>query len=98
MIDLNDVVAREELKDKIEAFIDAEIREFIQSDGGDIEVVELQSDGILRVMLHGACVSCPSSIMTLSFGVERRLKEFFPEITGLQLAGLKSDFELHHEN
>lgn len=88
MIDLNDVVAREELKDKIEAFIDAEIREFIQSDGGDIELVELQSDGIIRVMLHGACASCPSSILTLSYGVERRIREVFPEITGLQLAGL----------
>jgi len=88
MTDLNDVLAKEELKDKIEAFIDTDVRPFLQQDGGDIELVDLKSDGILRVMLHGACSSCPSSIMTLKFGVELRLMEAFPDIKGLELAGL----------
>ena len=88
MTDLNDIIAREELKDKIDAFIDTDVRPFLQQDGGDIELIDLTSEGILRVMLHGACSSCPSSIMTLKFGVERRLMEVFPEIKGLELAGL----------
>jgi Fe-S cluster biogenesis protein NfuA len=88
MTDLNDVIAREELKDKIEKFVDDEIRPFLHSDGGDLEILDLQATGILRVMLQGACSSCVSSIMTLKFGVERRLMEVFPEITGVELAGL----------
>lgn len=89
-MDLNDVLQREELQAKIEEFVDSDIRPFLQQDGGDIEVVELKSDGILRVLLQGACSSCPSSIMTLQFGVQRRLTEQFPEVTGLELAGLAS--------
>jgi len=97
MTDLNNVVKREELKDKIEEFVEVEIRPFVQSDGGDIEIIELQPDGILRVMLHGACSSCPSSILTLKFGAERRVIEMFPEIKGLELAGLTPFINPHLE-
>ncbi len=75
----NDFLAR------LENFIDSDIRPFLQQDGGDIELKGVE-DGIVMVNLHGACGTCPSSIMTLQFGVERRLKEVFPtEIKGLQL-------------
>jgi Fe-S cluster biogenesis protein NfuA len=75
----NDFVTR------LENFIDSDIRPFLQQDGGDIELKGVE-DGIVKVNLHGACGTCPSSIMTLQFGVERRLKEVFPtEVKGLQL-------------
>ena len=77
----NDFLAR------LENFIDSDVRPFLQQDGGDIELKGVE-DGIVMVNLHGACGTCPSSIMTLQFGVERRLKEVFPtEIKGLQLVG-----------
>jgi Fe-S cluster biogenesis protein NfuA len=88
MSDEEEIIKQENLQDKIEKFIDEEIRPFLQQDGGDIQVVELKSDGILRVMLHGACQSCPSSILTLKFGIERRLLEIFPnEVKSVELAG-----------
>ena len=87
-MDIEDVKKSENLFEKIEAFVDSEIRPFIQQDGGDIELVDFnQETGIVRVMLHGACSSCPSSVMTLRFGVELRLREAFEEVKGLELAG-----------
>jgi Fe-S cluster biogenesis protein NfuA len=77
--------ANSELLQKLENFIDSDVRPFLQQDGGDIELKGVE-DGIVLVNLHGACGTCPSSIMTLQFGVERRLKEVFPtEVKGLQL-------------
>ncbi|QDU70326.1 NifU family protein [Mucisphaera calidilacus] len=57
------------------------IRPAIQSDGGDLELVEVSEDGEVRVRLHGACVTCPSRSMTLRMGIERNLKQRIPEIT-----------------
>ena len=81
----NGAAPAEDLKSRLEAFIDTDVRPFLQQDGGDIELVGVE-DGIVKVHLQGACGTCPSSIMTLQFGVERRLKEVFPtEVKGLQL-------------
>ncbi len=79
--------APSDLMARLEAFVDSDVRPFLQQDGGDIELKGVE-DGIVLVNLHGACGTCPSSIMTLQFGVERRLKEVFPsEVKGLQLVG-----------
>jgi Fe-S cluster biogenesis protein NfuA len=84
----NDKTAQEtegDLKSRIEAFIDTDVRPFVQQDGGDIELADV-ADGIVKVRMHGACGTCPSSIMTLKFGVERRLQEVFPgEVRSLEL-------------
>lgn len=68
-----------EMRPKVQEVID-EIRELIQSDGGDIELVDIDNEGNVFVRLHGACVGCPRSQMTLSLGVERRLKQRVPEV------------------
>lgn len=60
------------------------IRPAVQSDGGDIELVELTSDGMVRIRLHGACVGCPSSHITLQSGIERNLKAHVPEVRGVE--------------
>ncbi len=60
------------------------IRPAVQSDGGDVELVEVTDDGIVRVRLHGACVGCPSSTMTLQMGIERNIRERVAEVTGVQ--------------
>ena len=57
------------------------IRPMLQADGGDIEFIEVDNDGVVKVSLHGACVGCPCASITLSQGVESRLKEMIPEVT-----------------
>ncbi len=56
------------------------IRPAGQSDGGDVELVEVTPDGVARIRLHGACVGCPSSSITLQMGIERNLRDHVPEI------------------
>jgi len=68
------------VKDRVAAAIET-IRPFIQSDGGDIELVDVDDQGVVQVRLHGACVGCPASQMTLKLGVERNLKEKVPEVS-----------------
>jgi NifU-like protein len=53
--------------------IDQDIRPYVQADGGDIELVGVENNKV-RVRLLGACVKCPSSLMTLRQGVEARLQ------------------------
>jgi Fe-S cluster biogenesis protein NfuA len=60
------------------------IRPAVQSDGGDIELVGVTDDGIVQIRLHGACVGCPSSQVTLQVGVERNLKDHIPEVRSVQ--------------
>lgn len=62
------------------AKIIAELRPFVQGDGGDIELMGVNDDGVVSVRLHGACVGCPSSNMTLKMGVEQTLKDRLPEV------------------
>ena len=57
------------------------IRPAVQSDGGDVELVNVTSDGVVHVRLHGACVGCPSSAITLQTGIERSLKQRVPGVT-----------------
>jgi Fe-S cluster biogenesis protein NfuA len=67
------------VKENIQKAID-EIRPALQADGGNIELIDVQEDGVVKVKLLGACGSCPMSQLTLKRGVEARLKAKFPEI------------------
>ncbi|MEZ6243423.1 MAG: NifU family protein [Phycisphaerales bacterium] len=60
------------------------IRPAIQADGGDVELIDVDDEGIVRIRLHGACVGCPSSTMTLKLGIERNLREHVPAVAGVQ--------------
>ncbi|NET01036.1 MAG: NifU family protein [Sphaerospermopsis sp. SIO1G2] len=60
-----------------------EMRPYLMSDGGNVELVELDGP-IVKLRLQGACGSCPSSAMTLRMGIERRLKEQIPEIAEIE--------------
>ena len=67
------------LCDQVREVIDL-IRPAVQSDGGDIELVEVTPNGVVKIRMHGACVGCPSSDMTLRIGIERTLRERIPEV------------------
>jgi Fe-S cluster biogenesis protein NfuA len=68
---------------RIQEIIEKQIRPALQSDGGDIELIDVE-DGIVKVRLVGACSHCPSSAMTLYQGVEKMLIEQIPEIKGIE--------------
>ena len=57
-----------------------QVRPALQRDGGDIEFVRVETDGVVKVRLKGACGSCPMSTMTLKMGVEKFLKQQLPEV------------------
>ena len=59
------------------------IRPALQSDGGDIELREVDTDGVVHVTLVGACGTCPISMQTLKAGVERIIMDRVPGITGV---------------
>ncbi|MFB0519123.1 MAG: NifU family protein [Acidobacteriota bacterium] len=66
------------MKEKVEKAIE-KIRQYLQADGGDIELVEVE-DGIVKVKLLGACKGCPMAQMTIQQGVERAIKKEVPEV------------------
>lgn len=68
------------LKDDVEKAL-AKVRPYLQADGGDVELVEVTEDGVVKVKLKGACGSCPMSLITLKMGIEKFLKREIPEIT-----------------
>jgi len=57
------------------------IRPSLQADGGDVQLVDVDDEGVVRVELQGACKGCPMSQMTLANGVERILKDRVPGVT-----------------
>ena len=69
----------EELRLNVEKALD-EIRPFLQSDGGDIVLLSIENDKLVRVQLEGACVGCSVNQMTLKTGVEMTIKKFAPQI------------------
>ncbi len=56
------------------------VRPYLQSDGGDIQLIEITKDNIVKVKFHGACYGCPYSMQTLKAGVEQALLKEVPEI------------------
>lgn len=70
--------------ENVEQVLD-EMRPYLMADGGNVELVEIDGP-VVRLRLQGACGSCPSSTMTLKMGIERRLREFIPEIVEVEQA------------
>jgi Fe-S cluster biogenesis protein NfuA len=67
------------MKEKVEAAIN-KVRPALQADGGNVELVDVSDDGVVKVKLTGACGSCPMSQMTLKMGIERVIKQEVPEV------------------
>lgn len=67
------------MKERVEAAIN-KVRPALQADGGNVELVDVSADGIVKVRLTGACGSCPMSQMTLKMGIERVIKQEVPEV------------------
>ncbi len=73
----------QEIRDKIASVLE-QIRPYLQADGGDLSLVEITNDYVVKVQLLGACGSCPMSTMTLKAGVEGTLKKEVPEVLSVE--------------
>ncbi len=80
MTQMNTTPASSSVRDRVQSVINW-MRPIIQSDGGDLELVDVTPEGVVSVRFHGACVGCPSSTMTLRQGIERNIREKVPEVT-----------------
>ena len=66
------------------------IRPYLEADGGNVKVVEITEDKIVRLELLGACGSCPMSAMTFKAGIEEAIKREVPQVKGVQAVNLTS--------
>ena len=71
------------MREKVEQVLE-KIRPTLQADGGDVELVEVTEDGIVKVRLQGACKGCPMSQITLKNGIERLLLKEIPELKAVE--------------
>jgi Fe-S cluster biogenesis protein NfuA len=69
--------------EQVQAVLD-KIRPALQADGGDVELVDVTDEGVVKVHLVGACAGCPMSQLTLSNGVERVLKQELPAVSRVE--------------
>ena len=84
-------LAGQDIETRVEQALD-EIRPYLESHGGDVNLVEVTPEKVARLQLVGACGGCPMSAMTLKFGIERLLEERLPELAGIE-AVMADDFE-----
>ena len=71
------------MKEEVKAALD-DVRPHLQMDGGDVELVEVTDDGVVKVKLTGSCAGCPMSQMTLKWGVENYLKKKIPDVKAVE--------------
>jgi Fe-S cluster biogenesis protein NfuA len=71
------------LMEKVESALE-KVRPSLQADGGDVQLVDVDQDGLVKVKLMGACQGCPMSQMTLKMGIEKILKQNIPEVTSVE--------------
>ena len=79
------------LESKVDAALE-EIRPYIHSHGGDVNVLEITEGGVARLQMVGSCNGCPMSMLTMRLGIERILAEKVPELKGAE-AVFVDDFE-----
>ncbi len=71
---------------KVEEALD-NIRPYLQTDGGDVEVIDITPEMVVRLRLMGNCESCSMSAMTMKAGIEKTIRKAIPEITGVEAIG-----------
>ena len=71
------------MREKVEEVLD-KVRPMLQRDGGDVELVDVQDDGVVKVRLTGACSGCPMSTMTLKNAIEETIKKEVPGIKSVE--------------
>ena len=81
---MNDIpLDKQALSQKVENALDS-IRPYLEADGGNVKILEISEDYVVRLELLGACGTCPMSTMTMKAGVEEAIKRAVPEIRSVQ--------------
>lgn len=83
-----DITNKEELLAKINQAVD-NIRPYLEADGGDVKVLDVDEDYVVHVELLGACGSCPMSPMTMKAGIEEAVKRVAPEVTAIKAVNIQ---------
>ena len=78
------------MRERVEAVLN-EIRPSLVADGGNVELLDVSDDGVVKVRLTGSCGGCPFALMTLKGGIERILKQEIPEVKEVQAVGLTEE-------
>jgi Fe-S cluster biogenesis protein NfuA len=68
------------LKEQVQIALN-EIKPALEADGGDVELVDVSDEGVVKVRLTGACRGCPMGMQTLKLGIEKHLKQKVPEVS-----------------
>jgi Fe-S cluster biogenesis protein NfuA len=77
-----------DLIQKVESALE-QIRPYLQADGGDVSLIEITTDFIVKLELQGACKSCSMSMMTMKAGIEESIKRIAPEVKSVQAVNLE---------
>jgi Fe-S cluster biogenesis protein NfuA len=77
----------EALLDRVENALNS-IRPYLEADGGNVKILEITEENVLKLELLGACGTCPMSSMTLKAGVEDAIKKAVPEISSVEAVNL----------
>ena len=73
-------------REEVEKALD-EVRPMLMSDGGNVELIDVNDEGVVLVKLQGSCSGCPSATITLKQGIERIVKEKVPGVTAVESIG-----------
>ena len=84
---MNTTLHLEEITRKIEASLDS-IRPYLEADGGNVRILEITRENVLRLEFVGNCGSCAMSTMTFKAGVEDAIKRAVPELKGIEVVNL----------
>jgi Fe-S cluster biogenesis protein NfuA len=87
LIIVNNTLTNSDLLLKVESALD-NIRPYLEADGGNVRIIEITEDMVVKLELLGACGSCPMSAMTLKAGVEESIKKAVPEIREVMAVNL----------
>ena len=86
---MEEKATKKSVHQKVEDALQA-IRPYLEADGGDVKILSISDDGIVKLELLGACGSCPMSTMTLKAGVEEAIKRAVPEINAVEAINITS--------
>ena len=81
--------SNQELADKVDRALN-EVRPYLETDGGNVRVLEVSDDHVVTLELLGACGSCPMSVMTMKAGIEETIKRQVPEIRDVRALNITS--------
>ena len=91
---------REEARKELERVLDENLRPYIATHGGVVEIVDFDVDvGVVRITMEGGCSGCPASLVTLRYGIETTLKEHLAWVKRVELANepVEPDFGIKLE-